>query len=84
VKIDRSFVGEAETSAHHRVLVEATVRVAASLAMITVAEGIETVEQARIVRALGCDKGQGYLFSKPLMPEELARWVSSETTLPGA
>lgn len=84
VKIDRSFVSEAETSAHHRVLIEATVRVAASLSMITVAEGIETVEQARLLRNLGCDKGQGYLFSRPLLPEALAQWMSSETALPGA
>jgi len=77
VKIDRSFVSEAVASAHHRVLIEATVRVAASLNMKTVAEGIETDEQASVVRTLGCDKGQGYLFSRPLSAEDLAHWLSS-------
>ena len=42
VKIDRSFVSQADTSHHHRVLIEATVKVAQSLGMDTVAEGIET------------------------------------------
>jgi len=75
VKIDRSFVSQADTSLHHRVLVEATVRVAHSLGMQTVAEGIETPAQAAVVCELLCDKGQGYLFSKPLLPEDLAQWL---------
>jgi len=77
VKIDRSFVSEAVSSAHHRVLIEATVRVAKSLNMGTVAEGIETAGQATVVRSLGCEKGQGYLFSKPLPPAELVQWLAS-------
>ena len=78
VKIDRSFVSEAVTSAHHRVLIEATVRVARSLRMGTVAEGIETAGQAAVVRELGCEKGQGYLFSKPLSATELAAWLTAD------
>jgi EAL domain-containing protein (putative c-di-GMP-specific phosphodiesterase class I) len=77
VKIDRSFVSEAVTSAHHRVLIEATVRVARSLRMGTVAEGIETEGQAAVVRELGCQKGQGYLFSKPLAAADLALWLQA-------
>jgi diguanylate cyclase (GGDEF)-like protein len=75
VKIDRSFVMEADTSPHHRVLVDATVRVANSLGMSTVAEGIETAAQAEVVRQLGCDKGQGYLYSRPLTAPDLVRWL---------
>ena len=60
MKIDRSFVSEAVTSTQHRVLIEATVSVARSLHMGTVAEGIETADQAAVVRELGCEKGQGY------------------------
>ena len=75
VKIDRSFVSQSDTSAHHRVLIEATVRVAHSLGMDTVAEGIETLAQAMVVRQLGCDKAQGYLFSKPLVFEDLVCWL---------
>ncbi len=79
VKIDRSFVTQAATSRHHRVLIEATVLVAHSLGMRTVAEGIETESQASAVRQLGCDDGQGYLFSKPLSAADLATWLNSET-----
>jgi len=77
IKIDRSFVKEAVTSTHHRVLIEATVRVAKNLQMGTVAEGIETAEQAVVVRELGCEKGQGYFFSKPLLAANLVQWLKA-------
>ena len=77
VKIDRCFVSQLETSAHHRVLVEATVRVARSLQMGTVAEGIETPGQAALLQTLRCDKGQGYLYAKPLPAEEATRWLAA-------
>ena len=81
VKIDRSFVSQSDTSAHHRVLIEATVRVAHSLGMDTVAEGIETVTQAGVVRQIGCDKVQGYLFSKPLVFDDLVCWLQESIAL---
>jgi diguanylate cyclase (GGDEF)-like protein len=77
VKIDRSFVSQAETSAHHRVLIEATVRVARSLGMRTVAEGIETVGQADILAELACDKGQGYLYARPLPATDARAWIAA-------
>ena len=77
VKIDRSFVIQAESSAHHRVLIEATVRVARSLGMQTVAEGIETEGQAAVLAALHCDKGQGYLFARPLPADEALDWIAA-------
>ena len=76
VKIDRSFVSQGDTSHHHRVLIEATVKVARSLGMDTVAEGIETEAQAAVVRELKCDKGQGYLFAKPLAAAALEQWLA--------
>jgi EAL domain-containing protein (putative c-di-GMP-specific phosphodiesterase class I) len=77
VKIDRSFVSQGDTSHHHRVLIEATVMVARSLGMDTVAEGIETAAQAAVVRELKCDKGQGYLFSRPLTSAALKDWLGA-------
>ena len=76
VKIDRSFVSQIETSEYHRVLIEATIRVAATLGMSTVAEGIETAGQADLLLQLNCEKGQGYLYSKPLRSDELAHWMT--------
>ena len=82
VKIDRSFVSQSDTSAHHRVLIEATVKVARSLGMDTVAEGIETAAQARVVNELQCDKGQGYLYSRPLASTALIEWICASTAMP--
>ena len=76
VKIDRSFVSQADTSHHHRVLIEATVKVAQSLGMKTVAEGIETQSQADVVRAQCCAKGQGYFYSRPLPSDDLLAWLA--------
>ena len=59
VKIDRSFVSQSDSSHHHRVLIEATVRVANSLGMRTVAEGIETEAQARRRTGTGVRQGAG-------------------------
>ena len=78
VKIDRSFVSVAQTSNYHRVLIEATILVAEALGMTTVAEGIETVEQAAMMRALRCDKGQGYLYSPPLALPALIQWMTGQ------
>jgi diguanylate cyclase (GGDEF)-like protein len=77
VKIDRSFVSQLETSPHHRVLVEATVRVAQSLGMRTIAEGVETEAQATVLRELGCDRGQGYLFGKPLNVDAATAFIAA-------
>ena len=75
VKIDRSFVEHALTSDYHRVLIEATIRVAQTLGMDTVAEGIETADQAELMRRLQCDRGQGWLFSHPMETAELCEWL---------
>ncbi len=81
VKIDRSFVSQADTSHHHKLLIDATVKVAHSLGMNTVAEGIETHAQLEVVRELGCEKGQGYLLSRPLASEALMTWMLGDETL---
>jgi diguanylate cyclase (GGDEF)-like protein len=85
IKIDRSFVSQIDTSAHHRVLVEATVMVARSLGMQTVAEGVETEAQAQVLSVLHCDKAQGYLFARPLDEGEATAWLQADHPgLPGA
>jgi diguanylate cyclase (GGDEF)-like protein len=81
VKIDRSFVMQAETSTHHQVLIDATVRVARSLGMQTVAEGVETEGQAAVLARLHCNKAQGYLFARPLPAGEATRWLSDRQPL---
>jgi PAS domain S-box-containing protein len=80
VKIDRSFVSHAQSVEYHRVLIEATIRVARTLGMATVAEGIETEAQAALMLNLQCDHGQGFLFSHPLEAPALERWLQREAT----
>ena len=75
VKVDRSFVRHAETVEYHRVLIEATIRVARTLGMSTVAEGIETPGQAALMQSLACDRGQGWLYGKAMAPDDLECWV---------
>lgn len=74
VKIDKSFVSHAETSDYHRVLIEATIRVAQTLGMNTVAEGIETASQAALLQKLHCHRGQGFHWARPLTAPALADW----------
>ena len=82
VKVDRSFVTHAESVEYHRVLIEATTSVARALGMTTVAEGIETEGQAALMRALDCDRGQGYLFSHPLDAAALEAWAREQAPSP--
>ncbi|MDZ7922111.1 EAL domain-containing protein [Rhodoferax sp.] len=77
VKIDRSFVSQAGQSEYHRVLIDATLRMASALGLGTVAEGIETPEQAAQMLAMGCERGQGYWFSRPLEAPALVAWVQA-------
>jgi diguanylate cyclase (GGDEF)-like protein/PAS domain S-box-containing protein len=79
VKIDRSFVHLLDKSEYHRVLIEATLRVAGTLQLGTVAEGIETEAQALQMAAMGCHKAQGYWISKPLPVQELVGWIQART-----
>ncbi len=80
VKIDRSFVIHAREVEYHRVLIQATIRVARTLGMVTVAEGIETQDQADLMSALSCDRGQGYLYGQPMSGAEIDRWIEHEAS----
>ncbi len=84
VKVDRSFVSRAQDSAYHRVLIEATIRMAQTLGLGTVAEGIETQGQADLMAQLGCDKGQGYLYGKPMEGPDLVAWVAARQAVAAA
>ncbi|HET7607382.1 MAG TPA: bifunctional diguanylate cyclase/phosphodiesterase, partial [Gammaproteobacteria bacterium] len=79
LKIDRSFVSDLVTNRNHRLIVQTTIRLAASLGMKTVAEGVETLEQLELLRALGCDAVQGYFVSRPVTAADLGRWLTGET-----
>jgi diguanylate cyclase (GGDEF)-like protein/PAS domain S-box-containing protein len=71
VKIDRSFIDSLTVNEDGRAIVEGVVRLAHTLGLTVVAEGVETSEQLDVLRDLGCDYGQGYLFSRPVPAAEL-------------
>jgi EAL domain-containing protein (putative c-di-GMP-specific phosphodiesterase class I) len=66
LKIDRSFVTNMNASREGLALASSIITLAHSLKLNVVAEGVETQEQLRLLRMLGCDEMQGFLFSKPL------------------
>ena len=66
LKIDRSFVTRMTDNSENAEIVRTIVTLARSLDMDVIAEGVETHEQLRQLSGLGCDYGQGYLFSKPV------------------
>jgi EAL domain-containing protein (putative c-di-GMP-specific phosphodiesterase class I) len=76
IKIDRTFVAGLDSDTD-RSIVEAVVALARGLHIGVVAEGIETEAQFQLLREIGCDVGQGYLFSRPLPADEAAGLLSS-------
>jgi len=75
LKIDKSFVQNMLERDSDRVMVEKTIEIGHELAMKVIAEGVETIEQLDLLRAYHCDTAQGYLFSRPLPPDELVDWL---------
>jgi EAL domain-containing protein (putative c-di-GMP-specific phosphodiesterase class I) len=65
LKVDRAFVRDLGTEGSRTPLIHAVIDMAKKLGLNTVAEGVETAEQAALLREYGCDYGQGYLFGKP-------------------
>lgn len=69
LKIDRSFVMDLEQTNENAKITQAIIMLARSLNLDVIAEGIETSVQLMLLKAMGCEYGQGYLFSKPLSSE---------------
>ncbi|OAB62175.1 hypothetical protein AY599_26765 [Leptolyngbya valderiana BDU 20041] len=75
LKIDRSFVNPLKTGRESSSIVQAIIALAHNLKMNTVAEGVETDIQKRILKHLGCEYGQGYLFARPLSAEAATQFL---------
>jgi len=75
LKVDHSFI-DAIGSPDSAAIVETIINLARTLHLELCAEGVESQEQRRALYELGCEYGQGYLWSRPLDPEEFERWVT--------
>lgn len=76
LKIDRSFVQDLPSKPSDVAIIRALVSMSMDLGLGTVAEGIETAEQAALIKALGCTVAQGYLYAKPMPAAQLLSYLS--------
>lgn len=86
LKIDRSFVQGMLHDTGTAGVTQAIVHLGHALGMQVVAEGVETAQEDEMLRRQGCDEIQGYLYSRPLPPRELAQWLrqASGAAAPGS
>jgi EAL domain-containing protein (putative c-di-GMP-specific phosphodiesterase class I) len=78
VKIDKSLVRNIQESKNLRSIVNAIVTMSKSLGLTNVFEGIETEEELAEIQKIGGDIIQGYLFSKPLVSDDIDNWLSQK------
>lgn len=78
VKIDQAFVRNLQPESTDLTLCKAIIAMAHALGMQVVAEGVETEEQRRLLLAVGCDFGQGYLFARPMAVPAFEAWMECE------
>jgi predicted signal transduction protein with EAL and GGDEF domain/FixJ family two-component response regulator len=81
VKIDRSFVRDLGITPQSSAVVTAIIALARSLGLRVIAEGVENLRQMEVLHRLGCGVMQGFLFSRPIPPDDLERWLE-QTVLP--
>ena len=80
IKIDKSLIDRMHSNDSDRVMVEKVVEMAHELGMEVIAEGVRTQEQLNLLRLMGCDGAQGFLFSPPLPATDLVRWLADHSS----
>ena len=75
VKLDPSLIADIETSEKARVVVQAVIQLIKGVECEIVAEAVETAAQADILRAMGCDTVQGFVFAEPMFEDEFLTWI---------
>jgi diguanylate cyclase (GGDEF)-like protein len=84
IKIDRSFVAALSGGGRRTELVKALVGLGRTLGLVVVAEGVEDAAQLEYLRTIACDRGQGFLFARPLPPEQLEMFLTTNGSGDGA
>ncbi|HUP71067.1 MAG TPA: EAL domain-containing protein [Acidimicrobiales bacterium] len=82
LKIDRTFVEGLGQDREDRAIVASVVDLAHAFGLTTIAEGVETVQQLNELRTIGCEQGQGYLWSPPMPADESERWIRAHAQVP--
>jgi diguanylate cyclase (GGDEF)-like protein len=77
VKLDPSLIADIDTSEKARVIVQAVIQLIKGVGCEVVAEAVETVPQADILRAMGCDTVQGFIFAAPMFEDEFLSWIGN-------
>jgi diguanylate cyclase (GGDEF)-like protein len=77
VKLDPSLIADIDTSEKARVIVQAVIQLIKGVGCEVVAEAVETVPQADILRAMGCDTVQGFIFAAPMFEDEFLAWIGN-------
>ena len=77
LKIDRLFVDNASERANRRAILVSSLDMGKRLGISTVAEGVERIEDWRLLRTLACDTAQGFMIARPMPAEELVSWTRS-------
>ncbi|WP_312353512.1 putative bifunctional diguanylate cyclase/phosphodiesterase [Aminipila sp.] len=75
IKIDKEFLSETFDSQKGKKIINSIIKMSKELKLETVAEGIETREQAEALKAMNCDVAQGYYFARPMHPEEFESMI---------
>jgi len=75
LKVDKSFISGMTSDPDYKTIINAVINLAHSLNLTVVAEGVENESQLAFLQMVSCDEAQGYHFSKPLPPEEFARYL---------
>jgi EAL domain-containing protein (putative c-di-GMP-specific phosphodiesterase class I) len=77
VKLDPSLICDIESSEKARVIIQAVIQLIKGVGAEVVAEAVETAAQADILRAMGCDTVQGYVFAPPMFQDEFLAWIGN-------
>ncbi|KAB0508325.1 MULTISPECIES: putative bifunctional diguanylate cyclase/phosphodiesterase [Pseudomonas] len=84
LKIDQSFIRGLSSDSNDAALVSAIISLGKSLKLTVIAEGVETLEQLNFLKALQCEEGQGYYFSKAVEPDAFVQYLTSVPPAPSA
>jgi EAL domain-containing protein (putative c-di-GMP-specific phosphodiesterase class I) len=80
LKVDQSFIFDLTEDADHRAISEAIIRLGHTMGLKVIAEGVETPAHLDVLKELGCDEAQGYLFARPLLEDDFIGLLQTRRT----